>query len=51
MFLNKDDAKSVSTEVEKSHPGHIATDEVDFEGTWDHFDVNKDGLIEVERMP
>ena len=51
MFLNKEDAKSVADEVEKSHPAHIATDETDFEGTWDHFDVNKDGLVEVERMP
>ena len=22
-----------------------------FEDTWNHFDVNKDGLVEVERMP
>ena len=22
-----------------------------FEETWNHFDVNKDGLVEAERMP
>ena len=51
MFLNKDDARSVADEVTRTSPSHIATSNVDFEGTWDHFDVNKDGLVEVERMP
>ena len=51
MFLNKEDAKSAAAEVMKTSPSHIATDEVDFDGTWDHFDVNQDGLVEVERMP
>ena len=51
MFLDKDDARSVAAEVEKDHVNHIATEKTDFEGTWSHFDVNNDGLIEVERMP
>jgi hypothetical protein len=51
MFLNKDDAQSVSNEVLKDHQKHTATDKVDFEGTWKHFDINNDGLVEVERMP
>jgi len=51
MFLNKEDAQSVSNEVLKDHVKHTATDETDFEGTWKHFDINNDGLVEVERMP
>ena len=51
MFLNKEDMKSVAAEVQKSSPSHVATDDVDFEGTWSHFDVNNDGLVEVERTP
>jgi len=51
MFLNKEDAQSVSNEVLKDHVKHTATDAVDFEGTWKHFDINNDGLVEVERMP
>ena len=51
LFLNHDDASAVAAEVTKSHPSHIATEDVDFESTWTHFDVNNDGLIEVERMP
>ena len=51
MFLNKDDARAAADEVLKDHKDNTAVDKVDFEGTWDHFDVNKDGLVEVERMP
>ena len=51
MFLNKEDAKAVSAEVLKNHKKDIATDEPNFDSTWEHFDVNKDGLVEVERMP
>ena len=53
MFLNKEDALAVSQEVLKTHgPNNAqAEDGPDFESTWNHFDVNKDGLVEVERMP
>ena len=51
MFLNKEDAQKVSDEVLKDHKQHTATNKVDFDGTWKHFDVNNDGLVEVERMP
>jgi hypothetical protein len=51
MFLNKEDAKAVSAEVLKNHKRDTATDEPNFDSTWEHFDVNKDGLVEVERMP
>ena len=51
MFLNKEDAQNVSNEVTKDHKKDTATDSVDFEGTWKHFDINNDGLVEVERMP
>lgn len=51
MFLNKEDAQNVTNEVLKDHVKHTATESADFEGTWKHFDVNNDGLVEVERMP
>ena len=53
FFLNHDDAKAVSSEVIKTHaPNNAQVKEgPDFEETWNHFDVNKDGLVEVERMP
>ena len=51
LFLNKEDAKAVSEEVVNSHSKDIAATEVDFDGTWNHFDINHDGLVEVERMP
>jgi hypothetical protein len=51
LFLNKDDAKAVSEEVVNSHKSDIATADVDFDATWNHFDINHDGLVEVERMP
>ena len=53
MFLNHDDAVAVSNEVLKTHKPNVAQaeDGPDFEDTWNHFDVNHDGLVEVERMP
>ena len=53
MFLNKEDAEAVSNEVLKTHkPNNAqAADGPGFDETWNHFDVNKDGLVEVERMP
>ena len=51
MFLNKDDAKAAVAEVLKTHDDDVATGSTDFEGTWTHFDVNNDGLVEVERFP
>ena len=54
MFCNLEDAKNVLSEVIKTHPAMGYTSlsgEVDAEGAFKHFDVNNDGLIEVERMP
>jgi len=64
LFCNKADALAVSTEVVGTHLGYKGDkakaylngegdDEENaiFNNTWNHFDVNKDGLIEVERMP
>ena len=54
MFCNLADAQGVIAEVIKTHPGMGYTKssgDIDVEGAFEHFDVNKDGLIEVERMP
>lgn len=51
MFCNKEDAQAVADEVLKTHANDTAAEKPDFEGTWKHFDVNNDGLVEVERMP
>ena len=54
MFCNRDDAKAVLQEVISTHPkmGYKSlSGDIDADGAFDHFDVNKDGLIEVERMP
>ena len=50
-FLNKDDARAAADEVIKNHKANITVENIDFDGTWNHFDVNHDGLVEVERMP
>jgi len=31
--------------------GAVTDNASSFEEVWNHFDVNKDGLVEVERMP
>ena len=57
MFCNKDDALAVSTEVVQTHFKYTKEKAAKwlkdntFEETWNHYDVNKDGLVEVERMP
>jgi hypothetical protein len=56
MFLDKDAAKKVSSEVVHTHfkyddaqtAAYLAEH---FDETWNHFDVNDDKLVEVERMP
>jgi hypothetical protein len=58
FFLNHDDALAASQEVTETHMGwdasrakaYLGVDDA-FENTWNHFDVNHDGLVEVERMP
>ena len=54
MFCNKEDAKNVLKEVVKTHKSmgyDKLSGDIDSDAAFDHFDVNKDGLIEVERMP
>ena len=57
FFFDKDAAKAVSTEVVNTHMtfkdklGAANFLESRFNDTFDHFDINKDKLIEVERMP
>lgn len=57
LFLNKADARAAADEVIRDHPHEDRLqDGADYDGdrfedTWNHFDVNKDGLVEVERMP
>ena len=57
FFLNKDDAFAASTEFVSTHFNY-STEKAQkwlkdntFEDTWNHFDVNHDGLVEVERFP
>ena len=55
-FLNKADARAAANEVIANHKSEdrLAGDEDSdnrFEDTWNHFDVNHDGLVEAERMP
>ena len=53
MFLNRDDAHRLATEVQGSHVRHNANaaEGNNFEDIWNHFDINHDGLVEAERMP
>ena len=56
LFLNHDDALAAATEVAANHAKWDASQgsgmvRDNFEDTWNHFDVNHDGLVEVERMP
>ena len=51
MMLNKDDARAASNEVLASHSDANANGVDMFDDIWNHFDVNHDGLVEVERMP
>ena len=53
LFLKKEDAKAVYEEVKTSHGDKQGynQDARDFEAAWNHFDLNHDGLVEVERIP
>ena len=56
FFFDKDAARSAAAEVVSTNfkwsAGHTETFlNENFGNTWDHFDVNKDSLVEVERMP
>ena len=56
LFLNHADARAAANEVIRDHKNEdrLRGDEDSddrFEDTWNHFDVNKDGLVEAERMP
>ena len=56
FFFDKDSARSAAAEVVATNykwsagqtEGYLKEN---FDNTWDHFDVNKDSLVEVERMP
>ena len=55
FYLDKEGARAVSEEVLRTH-GNITNDAKSFmaehfTSTWDHFDVNHDAIVEVERMP
>lgn len=56
FFVDRDNAYRASEEVVRTHM--FKEDKKvqsflseKFSDTWNHFDVNKDGLVEVERMP
>jgi len=56
FFCDRDGALDVSKEVvnthfskEKSQQSKLLLDR--FDETWNHFDVNHDGIVEVGRMP
>ena len=56
FFFDKAAAEAVSSEVVHTHrdlSGNQLKGFLDehFETTWEHFDVNNDNLVEVERMP
>lgn len=56
FFLDKDGAQKVSSEVVHTHFQYNDEQAATylgekFEETWNHFDVNSDKLVEVERMP
>ena len=53
MFLNEADARAASDEVIANHRGadRAVENTERFAEVWNHFDVNHDGLVEVERMP
>jgi len=56
FFLDRDAARKVSDEVVHTHM-HFNDEQTNnylaskFPETWTHFDVNNDGIVEVERMP
>ena len=56
FFMNESQAKQASSEVLKAHK-KIDGKELDeyvktyFQRTWNHFDINKDGMVGVDVMP
>ena len=56
FYFDRDAALAASTEVVRTH-FFSEQAKIDlflkerFDETWEHFDVNKDKLVEVERMP
>lgn len=56
FYLDQDAAKGVCMEVLLNN-AHYKQDKANnwidsnFAGTWTHFDVNNDNIVEVERMP
>ena len=53
FYCNREDAMALATEVYDNHKKHDGNsfEGAKFEETWNHFDVNHDGLVEAERMP
>ena len=52
FFFDKKAAQAAAKEVVKDHASNDQSIlQNNFEDTWNHFDVNKDALVEVERMP
>jgi hypothetical protein len=56
FFMNKAITRNAATEVLKTHKKLNDTETGDylkeyFDRTWDHFDVTKDGMLEVDVMP
>lgn len=56
FFFDKGAARDASREVVKTNYSWDATHvnvylNDNFDNTWNHFDVNHDNLVEVERMP
>merc|ERR1711937_945339 len=52
MMLNQDDACALAAEVRRTHNGkmgYAGNDGMSCADAFNHFDVNKDGLIEAER--
>jgi len=55
FYLDQAGASAVCEEVLRTH-GNITNNAASFmtehfKSTWEHFDVNKDSIVEVERMP
>jgi len=56
FYLDNGGAKDACTEVLKNN-SHLKDDKASafmtehFADTWEHFDVNKDGIVEVGRFP
>merc|ERR1719263_136217 len=56
FFCDRDGALDVSKEVVNTHYSKDSSKQSEllsdrFDETWNHFDVNHDGIVEVGRMP